>query len=904
MKDLKEKQKGMVIMDPKRRSNVPLSSIDWESKKVRATLARMRELGNQAMRQAKTKRAHKLLERFYSEDAMRERIRLLHDPEVLQMLEQVWEATDTDGSNSIERGEYLVMHRKLVLALDPSVPPKEAFEAARDDWAKDSAGKTSLDRERFFWSWFELADLWTGNFEPQKYVAFLRSTLQTIATVHPLTGKTEWRADRDVIREYFRKRSLGSVNVEDDGQHRPQILSMWHAEIKKDAMDRAASRFRDGFIPTVARAKPPAAKALRVPLRAPPGSGVGAMSSAWSGTVHIAAAPTSNRLALTIGAGTRFACMTLPGSLGGKRAARCDPNSPLPKSIIRCPAPLWVDVGDAATISAPMRAANGTTLRAVHDKALITAEALAREAAEAAEAAAKAAEPAESAQPAEAVEASETRGELLTWELAMESAERGEGASSPNGALPRGRTTGEVGGQRGQCAWTTGHGASADDWAPAAADGSGAPAAAVNAFSAARSDMLSMCLSGLSGSSSSGAVPPSPPARPSTSPPPPLMTSVPAPVPAPLSCSFTEMDLVPACSCSITTDLGLPPRTPHVSRESMVPAPAMTPVGAPAAAWPVDPLASAHTMASSSVPPPPPPPPPPRRGLVPAPSPAPSPFPSPREALISALEPTPVPHDPALEARRRTHGRQRGTASFTAARPAPGPPAVAPRPEDAAGATPVVAVPRPKPRVCEPKRIYIDRKGKSLTALLDEAAVALASLPSPNPLDDIQGLVAGSVTTVRAPMTAPANTTHARGCRARPASASCHAMMPRQHDPLRAPAVLPRPCSAASLRSMGRAAAAPPHACRHNPDSVLCLSRPGSASTTTLKRALSGPALTRAARPMSPQLSGAGGSPARSRSTSPIAALTSPAPPLPPRSAAVLNEQPWRQIQNTFPYGC
>lgn len=49
------------------------------------------------------------------------------------------------------------MHKKLVLALDPSVSPTEAFEAAAEDWVKDSSGKIGLDKEKFCWCWFECA---------------------------------------------------------------------------------------------------------------------------------------------------------------------------------------------------------------------------------------------------------------------------------------------------------------------------------------------------------------------------------------------------------------------------------------------------------------------------------------------------------------------------------------------------------------------------------------------------------------------------------------------------------------------------------------------------------------------------------------------------------------------------
>ena len=63
--------------------------------------------------------------------------RVLRHPEVVVALDHIWEATDVDGSGGIDREEYLTMHRKIVLALDPTVRPKHAFAAARDDWARE-----------------------------------------------------------------------------------------------------------------------------------------------------------------------------------------------------------------------------------------------------------------------------------------------------------------------------------------------------------------------------------------------------------------------------------------------------------------------------------------------------------------------------------------------------------------------------------------------------------------------------------------------------------------------------------------------------------------------------------------------------------------------------------------------
>ena len=49
----------------------------------------------------------------------------------------------------------------------PPLRALTAFEAAAEDWVKDADGKRFMDKERFYWCWFELADLWTDSLDPK-----------------------------------------------------------------------------------------------------------------------------------------------------------------------------------------------------------------------------------------------------------------------------------------------------------------------------------------------------------------------------------------------------------------------------------------------------------------------------------------------------------------------------------------------------------------------------------------------------------------------------------------------------------------------------------------------------------------------------------------------------------------
>ena len=141
----------------------PCEEPDWDSPAVRGQLIWLREVGRVALKLATSRREWRVLEKFYSDKGLRKRIRLLRHPAVARALEVVWQATASDASVSVVRDEFMVMHRKLVLAIKPHTAPQEAFREALSEWHKGSHGETGLtkmglSKQRFFWSWIELVD--------------------------------------------------------------------------------------------------------------------------------------------------------------------------------------------------------------------------------------------------------------------------------------------------------------------------------------------------------------------------------------------------------------------------------------------------------------------------------------------------------------------------------------------------------------------------------------------------------------------------------------------------------------------------------------------------------------------------------------------------------------------------
>ena len=155
---------------------------------------------------------------FYSDDAVKQRVKLMKHPRVKLALDDLWTAANFNADDDIiDRDEYLMMHRKIVLALEPTTAPAEAAAAALEDWPRDSEGKAGLDKDRFRWAWFELADLWTNTMEAEEYEEFLTSTMELI-TKRTASGAVVWRDDQDVMRAHFRRRRERGLRVSEENR--------------------------------------------------------------------------------------------------------------------------------------------------------------------------------------------------------------------------------------------------------------------------------------------------------------------------------------------------------------------------------------------------------------------------------------------------------------------------------------------------------------------------------------------------------------------------------------------------------------------------------------------------------------------------------------------------------------
>ena len=184
---------------------------------------------------------------FYSHNAVRLRAQLLHHEVIETALTSVWEAVKASTSDNIDvlglsEGNYALLHHKLVLALQPAISPAEAEAAAREDWACDAVDGR-VDRNRFKWTWYELADLYTPSMDPADLAGFTRETTELVVETRADGTVIGWRDDKEVLRlHYRRRRERGERAPRNPVDTYPAALTRWRAAGRLPRRARAAAR--------------------------------------------------------------------------------------------------------------------------------------------------------------------------------------------------------------------------------------------------------------------------------------------------------------------------------------------------------------------------------------------------------------------------------------------------------------------------------------------------------------------------------------------------------------------------------------------------------------------------------------------------------------------------------------
>jgi hypothetical protein len=148
-------------------------------------------------------------EELYTDLALLQREAIRLEPEVQMVIGELFEAVDTDLSNSLEKHEYKelvnVLYECLRLFWDEDLPALEQDEIdqiAEDDWKVDSAGKDTINYDRFVIAMFKLCDVWTDFIDGETYLEFLIALRDRLTLLDMVDGKVRrvLRTKEDVGR--------------------------------------------------------------------------------------------------------------------------------------------------------------------------------------------------------------------------------------------------------------------------------------------------------------------------------------------------------------------------------------------------------------------------------------------------------------------------------------------------------------------------------------------------------------------------------------------------------------------------------------------------------------------------------------------------------------------------------
>lgn len=147
---------------------------------------------------------------LYTDDAMRQRAAVRHNPEVLEYLHLWWttalnsmkrskaKAVGAVGEPRLSKQYYVVMMKKMYKAMIEEYDEEDAEECAEEDWEHDAGGADTLSREGFCDAIFETADTWTKTCEAAEYAAFLRALHARLAQLGPDGKNYLWKDDHAI----------------------------------------------------------------------------------------------------------------------------------------------------------------------------------------------------------------------------------------------------------------------------------------------------------------------------------------------------------------------------------------------------------------------------------------------------------------------------------------------------------------------------------------------------------------------------------------------------------------------------------------------------------------------------------------------------------------------------------
>jgi hypothetical protein len=145
-------------------------------------------------------------ESLYTDLALLQREAIRLEPQVQLVISDLYEAVDSNASNTIEENEYRDLVRALYTCLrtfwDKEMPELDEAEMqaiAEDDWKVDCAGHDHINYNRFVIAMFKLCDIWTDFLDGETYLDFLLALRDRMTTLRAVDGKVRRVLRADMV---------------------------------------------------------------------------------------------------------------------------------------------------------------------------------------------------------------------------------------------------------------------------------------------------------------------------------------------------------------------------------------------------------------------------------------------------------------------------------------------------------------------------------------------------------------------------------------------------------------------------------------------------------------------------------------------------------------------------------
>jgi len=160
---------------------------------------------------------------FYSIENLKRRKALKRHPQIVQVLQELWELVNPDLENSLHKENFIALMIRLHCLMNPKPGDLDnVMELAEEDWIRDAGGFDTISKQKFLESIFELIDIWTKSVTLEEYLTLANRIVAGVSILDH-TGLTNSKVLKDIREIRFdpvftdaEGQSIDSVNSDED----------------------------------------------------------------------------------------------------------------------------------------------------------------------------------------------------------------------------------------------------------------------------------------------------------------------------------------------------------------------------------------------------------------------------------------------------------------------------------------------------------------------------------------------------------------------------------------------------------------------------------------------------------------------------------------------------------------